>query len=60
MTKPNISIRYSANSRANSGMMVSKIAAKITPICELIPTSTTIARIKAYSRNVKDSWLTAP
>src|SRR5690606_5403266 len=60
ITKPKISIRYSANSRAISGTTVSTMAARITPTCEPIPPSTTMARIRADSMNVKDSGLTRP
>src|SRR5690606_26787346 len=60
MTRPKIIIRYSANSRATSGSTVSRIAARITPTCEPIPPRTTMARMSADSRKVKDSGLTSP
>src|SRR5690606_27091645 len=60
ITSPKISIRYSENSRASSGSTVSTMAAMITPSCEPMPPSTTMARISADSMKVKDSGLTMP
>ena len=60
ITRPNSSIRYSENSRAISGSTVRMMAARITPSCEPMPPSTTMARIRADSMKVKDSGLTSP
>src|SRR5690606_28292165 len=60
MTRPKIIIRYSANSRATSGSTVRMIAARITPTWDPMPPSTTMARIRADSRKVKDSGFTRP
>src|SRR5690606_31031588 len=60
MTRPKISMRYSENSRATSGSTVSRMAATITPNCEPMPPSTTMARISADSMKVNDSGLTMP
>src|SRR5690606_14015394 len=60
MTRPKIIIRYSANSRATSGSTVSTMAARMTPTWDPIPPSTTMARMRADSRNVNDSGFTRP
>src|SRR5690606_31024954 len=60
ITKPKINMRYSANSRAISGTTVSTMAARMTPTCDPMPPSTTMARISADSMKVKDSGLTSP
>src|SRR6185312_7133721 len=60
MTRPKISMRYWANSRASSGTTVSRVAARITPTCEPMPPRTTMDRISADSMKVKDSGFTKP
>src|SRR5690606_2982043 len=60
ITRPKIIMRYSANSRATSGSTVSTMAARITPTCEPMPPSTTMASMSADSKKVKDSGLTKP
>ena len=46
-------MRYSAKLRPNSGISTSSVAASTTPICELMPPSTTMARMIADSVKVK-------
>src|SRR5690606_5844288 len=53
ITRPKIIMRYSANSRATSGSTVRRIAARMTPTCDPMPPSTTMARMSADSRKVK-------
>src|SRR5690606_2510830 len=60
ITNPNINMRYSANSRAISGTTVRTMAANMTPTCDPMPPSTTMASIRADSMKVKDSGLTRP
>src|SRR3546814_20318348 len=57
---PKINMRYYANSRAISGTTVSTMAARITPTCDTMPPSTTIARTRHDSMRVKDPGLTRP
>ncbi|MNS61556.1 hypothetical protein D3C71_2166680 [compost metagenome] len=53
-------MRYSLNSRIISGSRIITTAARITPSCEPMPPSTTMARMIADSMKVKDSGVTRP
>ena len=57
---PNINMRYSLNSRIISGSRIITMAARITPSCEPMPPSTTMARMIADSIKVNDSGVTRP
>src|SRR5690606_16840963 len=57
---PNISMRYSLNSRISSGSRIITMAARITPNRDPMPPSTTMARMMADSMKVKDSGETSP
>ncbi|MNF11696.1 hypothetical protein D3C80_2129630 [compost metagenome] len=57
---PNSRTRYSAKLRNSSGATVSTNAASTTPMVEPMPPSTTIARISADSKKVKEVGFTNP
>src|SRR5215510_944221 len=60
MARPNTSMRYCSSPRNSSKPPIIATAASATPSCEPMPPSTTMARMKADSRNEKDSGLTKP